>query len=51
MAGLKQGRTEAILAEVSEALSGWLEYADEAGVPERMAATIADSHHLTLPRG
>ncbi len=51
LAGLKQGRGEAILAEVSEALGGWLEYAAEAGSRRGMAATIAGSHHLALPRG
>jgi serine/threonine-protein kinase HipA len=51
VAGLKQGLTEAILGEVSEAVAGWPGFADPAGVGEEMASTIADSHRLALPRG
>jgi serine/threonine-protein kinase HipA len=49
VAGLKRGRAEAILAEVSEIVAGWREVAAEVGVDERMAEQIASSHRLTLP--
>jgi serine/threonine-protein kinase HipA len=51
VAGLKQGRAEAILAEVSEAVRGWRGFAETAGVGEELASSIADSHRLALPRG
>jgi serine/threonine-protein kinase HipA len=50
VAGLKQGRAEVILGEVSEAVAGWPGFADPAGVSEQMAFTIAESHRLALPR-
>jgi serine/threonine-protein kinase HipA len=49
LAGLKRGRAEAILAEVSAAVAGWREIAEEVKVEERMAEQIARSHRLTLP--
>jgi serine/threonine-protein kinase HipA len=51
VAGLKQGRAEAILGEVSEVVACWPDFAEPAGVGEEMASTIADSHRLALPRG
>jgi serine/threonine-protein kinase HipA len=51
LGGLKQGRAEAVLAEVGDAVSGWLEIAAEAGVGEAMAEQIARSHRLALPAG
>ncbi len=51
LAGLKRGRAEAILAQVSEAVAGWRAVAEEVGVDERMAEQIADSHRLSLPAG
>ena len=51
VAGLKRGRAEAVLAEVVEAVTGWLAFAEAAGVDEEMAEQIARSHRLTLPRG
>jgi serine/threonine-protein kinase HipA len=51
LAGLKRGRAEAILAEVSAAVAGWPEIADEVKVEEQMAEQIARSHRLTLPAG
>jgi serine/threonine-protein kinase HipA len=50
VAGLKRGRAEAILAEVSEIVAGWREVAEEVGVDEQMAEQIARSHRLVLPR-
>ncbi|HEV3323215.1 MAG TPA: type II toxin-antitoxin system HipA family toxin [Solirubrobacteraceae bacterium] len=50
VAGLKRGRAEAILAEVSAVVAGWRAVADEGGVDESMAEQIARSHRLTLPR-
>ena len=50
LAGLKRGRAEAILAEVSAVVAGWIEVADEVEVDEQMAEQIAASHRLTLPR-
>lgn len=49
VAGLKRGRAEAILAEVTAAVAGWREVAEEVGVDERMAEQIARSHRLALP--
>jgi len=51
VAGLKQGRAEAILAEVGEAVARWPAIAERAGVGERMAEQIGGSHRLVLPRG
>jgi serine/threonine-protein kinase HipA len=51
VAGLKRGRAEAILAEVSDVVAGWRGVADEVGVDERMVEQIARSHRLTLPTG
>jgi len=49
VAGLKRGRAETILAEVSHVVAGWSAVADEVGVEERMAEQIARSHRLVLP--
>jgi serine/threonine-protein kinase HipA len=49
VAGLKRGRAEAILAEVSAVVAGWREVAEEVRVDQRMAEHIARSHRLTLP--
>jgi serine/threonine-protein kinase HipA len=51
LGGLKQGRAEAVLAEVSEAVSGWRQIAAENGVSDALAEQIADSHRLALPAG
>lgn len=51
LAGLKRGRAEAILSEVSEVVGRWRPIADEAGVDEAMADQIARSHRLSLPAG
>jgi serine/threonine-protein kinase HipA len=50
VAGLKRGRAEAILAELSDVVTGWRGIAAEVGVDEQMAEQIARSHRLTLPR-
>lgn len=49
VAGLKRGRAERILQEVSEAVGGWRSIAEVAGVEEEMAERIARSHRLKLP--
>ena len=49
VAGLKRGRAEAILAEVSAVVAGWREVAEEVRVDEQMAEQIARSHRLELP--
>ncbi len=49
VAGLKRGRAEAILAEVSDVVSGWRTIAEQVGVDEQMAEQIARSHRLRLP--
>jgi len=49
--GLKQGRAEAILAEVTDAVASWPAIAATAGVQEPMAEQIARSYRLALPRG
>ncbi|HXM86902.1 MAG TPA: HipA domain-containing protein, partial [Solirubrobacteraceae bacterium] len=51
LGGLKQGRAEAVLAEVSDAVSDWLEIAAENGVSDAIAEQIAGSHRLVLPAG
>lgn len=51
LAGLKRGRAEAILAEVSEVVGGWRAIAEEAGVDEQLAERIARTHRLALPHG
>jgi serine/threonine-protein kinase HipA len=51
LGGLKQGRAEAVLAEVSDAVSGWLETAAANGVSDAIAEQIAGSHRLALPAG
>jgi serine/threonine-protein kinase HipA len=51
LGGLKQGRAEAVLAEVSDVVSGWREIAAETGLDQAMAEQIAASHRLTLPPG
>lgn len=48
---LKQGRAEAILAEVADTVAGWPAIAARAGVQESMAERMARSHRLALPRG
>lgn len=51
LAGLKRGRSEAILAEVSDVVAGWDAIAHEVGVDEAMAEQIARTHRLALPAG
>jgi serine/threonine-protein kinase HipA len=48
--GLKRGRAQAILAEVTAVVAGWREIAEEVRVDEQMTDQIARSHRLTLPR-
>jgi serine/threonine-protein kinase HipA len=48
LAGLKRGRAEAILADVSDVVASWTEIAAQVGVEEQMAEQIARSHRLTL---
>jgi len=49
VAGLRRGRAEAILAEVSDVVAGWREVAREVGVDEQMIEPIGCSHRLRLP--
>ncbi|HWF33311.1 MAG TPA: type II toxin-antitoxin system HipA family toxin [Solirubrobacteraceae bacterium] len=51
VAGLKQGRSRTIFAEVSEAVRGWPTVAEQTGLDESMAEQVARSHRLTLPAG
>jgi serine/threonine-protein kinase HipA len=51
VAGLKRGRAEAILSEVSEAVTRWPTIAEEVGIEEKMAEEIARSHRLQLSKG
>jgi serine/threonine-protein kinase HipA len=51
MAGLRRGRAEAILGEITAVVGDWPEVAREVGVDERMASEIARSHRLSLPAG
>jgi serine/threonine-protein kinase HipA len=50
VAGLKRGRAEALLAEVTDVVAGWPQVAEEVGVDEHAVERIASSHRLTLPR-
>lgn len=47
-AGLKRGRAEKILAEVTEAVRAWPRLAAEAGVKEDRIDRIAETHRLDL---
>ena len=47
-AGLKQGRAEAVLEEVSGAVADWSQIAQEVDVDEPIATEIARSHRLGL---
>ncbi len=49
VAGLRRGRAEAILAEVSDVVAGWPQVAAEVGVAEQTAERIGQSHRLKLP--
>jgi serine/threonine-protein kinase HipA len=49
--GLKQGRAEAVLAEVSDVVSGWRAIAAATDLDQAMTEQIADSHRLKLPPG
>jgi len=49
-AGLTRGRADAILAEIADVVAGWPRVAAEVGVEEHLAARIARSHRLALPR-
>jgi serine/threonine-protein kinase HipA len=49
VAGLKRGRAEAILAEVSDVVAGWPDVASEVGITDQMAEQIGRSHRLELP--
>jgi serine/threonine-protein kinase HipA len=49
VAGLRRGRAQAILAEVSDVVAGWREVAREVGVDEQMVEPIGRSHRLSLP--
>ena len=51
VAGMKRGRAEAILAEVRDAVSRWLHFADEAHVDADAAVRMAAAHRLDLPAG
>ena len=48
LVGMKLGRAEQILEEVTAAVAGWPEVAAEVGVPEREASAIAATHRLDL---
>jgi serine/threonine-protein kinase HipA len=49
VAGLKRGRAEVILAEITAVVAGWSAISEDIGVDEQMAEKIARSHRLTLP--
>lgn len=48
VAQMKRGRAEAIVGEVTEAVTRWFEFAGEAAVPESWAAAIGRHHRLDL---
>ncbi len=47
-AGLKQGRADALLGEVTAAVRRWPEFAGKAGVPGDVAERIRKAHRLAL---
>lgn len=47
-ASMKRGRCDAILAEVTDAVRRWREFADQAGVTPKQTEQIAAAHRLTL---
>ena len=49
-ASMKRGRAESILAEVSDAVSRWAEFAEEAKVDEASISKIARVHRLDIAR-
>ena len=51
IAGLKRGRAQAILAEVTAVVADWPTIANDVGIDEKTAERIALSHRLTLPTG
>jgi serine/threonine-protein kinase HipA len=51
MASMKRGRTEEILARVTEAVRAWPELAASAGIDDDRAERISETHRLSLPRG
>jgi serine/threonine-protein kinase HipA len=51
VAGLKRGRSEAILAQVMEAVKAWPRYADAAGVPGFQRDKITQTLRLKFDRG
>lgn len=48
-ASMKRGRAEAILAEISEAVSNWPSFASDANVNEEQARQIQRAHRLVFP--
>ena len=50
-AGMKRGRSDAILAEVTAAVARWPGFAAGAGVDQRVAGRIARAHRVPLPPG
>lgn len=51
VAGLKRGRAERILSEVSDAVSQWPRIADEVGIDSTARDEIHRAHRLALPVG
>jgi serine/threonine-protein kinase HipA len=51
VAGLKRGRAEAILAEVSDVVARWRSFAAEAELEDAITEQIGRSHQLALARG
>jgi serine/threonine-protein kinase HipA len=49
-AGLKRGRPQTILTEVTETVSQWANFADEAGLPRKQTKAIQQAFRLTLPK-
>lgn len=49
LAGLKRGRADTVLREVTEVVADWPAIADRVGVGERLRDQARASHRLTLP--
>jgi len=48
-AGLKRGRAQTILTEVTETVSQWPNFADQAGLPRKETKATQQAFRLTLP--
>jgi serine/threonine-protein kinase HipA len=50
LAGLKRGRGDTILREVTDVVGQWPQIADDVGVDERLRDEARETHRLGLPQ-